>query len=164
MACSRIAVWGVILAVCGALLACRSGMAPSVDHATQPENPRERVLLDTGWAFKKYQQGDVVDNLIYDVRPEVESAEDARPADAMPTEAIDLVANEQVLKAWILPTANDFIADPKHHYQRPPSNPGSEFPYVQSSFDDSAWQQVNVPHDWAIAGPFMAGWRSEERR
>ncbi|WGO99619.1 beta-galactosidase GalB [Saccharophagus degradans] len=161
MACSRIAVWGVILAVCGALLACRSGMAPSVDRATQLENPRERVLLDTGWAFKKYQQGEVVDNLIYDVRPEVENAEDARPADAMPTEAIDIVANEQVLKAWILPTANDFIADPKHHYQRPPSNPGSEFPYVQSSFDDSAWQQVNVPHDWAIAGPFMAGWDAE---
>src|SRR5690606_10049151 len=23
-------------------------------------------------------------------------------------------------------------------------------------FDDSAWQQVRVPHDWAIAGPFDA--------
>ena len=22
------------------------------------------------------------------------------------------------------------------------------------SFDDSAWQTVNVPHDWAIYGPF----------
>lgn len=25
---------------------------------------------------------------------------------------------------------------------------------VESSFDDSGWEQVNLPHDWAIAGPF----------
>ena len=24
----------------------------------------------------------------------------------------------------------------------------------QPSFDDSRWQQVSVPHDWAITGPF----------
>ena len=25
---------------------------------------------------------------------------------------------------------------------------------VQPGFDDSAWQSVRLPHDWAIAGPF----------
>src|SRR5580658_3952747 len=24
----------------------------------------------------------------------------------------------------------------------------------QTQFDDSSWQQLNVPHDWSIAGPF----------
>ena len=26
--------------------------------------------------------------------------------------------------------------------------------FAAPSFDDSAWQPVNVPHDWAISGPF----------
>ena len=25
-------------------------------------------------------------------------------------------------------------------------------------FDDSAWELVDLPHDWAIAGPFQEGW------
>src|SRR5262249_9142919 len=28
------------------------------------------------------------------------------------------------------------------------------FAYVQADFDDNSWQQINLPHDWAIAGPF----------
>ena len=27
---------------------------------------------------------------------------------------------------------------------------------MQPNFDDSAWRQVNVPHDWSIEGPFSA--------
>jgi beta-galactosidase len=27
---------------------------------------------------------------------------------------------------------------------------------MQAKFDDSAWRQVNVPHDWSIEGPFSA--------
>jgi len=34
------------------------------------------------------------------------------------------------------------------------ANPGEALSYVQSSFDDSTWQPVTLPHDWAIAGPF----------
>ena len=30
-------------------------------------------------------------------------------------------------------------------------NPGrAQFP----DFDDSKWEKINIPHDWAIAGPF----------
>lgn len=35
---------------------------------------------------------------------------------------------------------------------------------ADASFDDSAWQTVTVPHDWAISGPFdpdMAGWQGK---
>ena len=27
--------------------------------------------------------------------------------------------------------------------------------YVQTDFDDSSWRSVNLPHDWAIEGPFF---------
>ncbi|KAF1979608.1 glycoside hydrolase [Bimuria novae-zelandiae CBS 107.79] len=59
------------------------------------------------------------------------------------------------LKQWILPSSNDFITREK--YQRPSGTPpGSDVEYVQSSFDDSEWDPVNLPHDWAIKGPFGA--------
>jgi beta-galactosidase len=57
------------------------------------------------------------------------------------------------LEPWILPSGNDFISGAKH--QRPSGAvPGSSVQYVQASFDDSAWEIVNVPHDWGIKGPF----------
>ncbi|KAF2648475.1 glycoside hydrolase family 2 protein [Lophiostoma macrostomum CBS 122681] len=59
------------------------------------------------------------------------------------------------LKSWILPSANDFITRTK--YKRPSGTPpGSDVQYVQDSFDDSTWDAVDVPHDWAIKGPFGA--------
>jgi len=59
------------------------------------------------------------------------------------------------LKPWILPSGNDFIKGTK---RQPPSGtpPGSDVNYVQASFDDSSWEGVNLPHDWAIKGPFNA--------
>ena len=59
------------------------------------------------------------------------------------------------LKQWILPSANDFLSGAKH--QSPSGTPpGSSVQYVQSSFDDGDWETVNLPHDWAIKGPFNA--------
>jgi beta-galactosidase len=59
------------------------------------------------------------------------------------------------LKPWILPSGNDFIEGTKH---QPPSGapPGSNVKYVQDSFDDGEWETVDLPHDWAIKGPFNA--------
>lgn len=59
------------------------------------------------------------------------------------------------LKPWILPSSNDFRTSQK--YQRPSGTPpGSDVQYVQGSFDDSKWDPVDLPHDWAIKGPFGA--------
>ncbi|KAF2195707.1 glycoside hydrolase family 2 protein [Zopfia rhizophila CBS 207.26] len=59
------------------------------------------------------------------------------------------------LKQWILPSANDFISGSKR--QRPSGTPpGNNVNYTQTSFDDSAWEAINLPHDWAIKGPFNA--------
>ncbi|MDP3433509.1 MAG: beta-galactosidase GalB, partial [Bacteroidota bacterium] len=70
-------------------------------------------------------------------------------------------AKQSVLKPWILPSMNDFIKDPAKRHIRPEGNPGNDFPFVQSNFDDRSWEKVNLPHDWAIKGPFQKGWNSE---
>ncbi|RYC61657.1 hypothetical protein CHU98_g4565 [Xylaria longipes] len=59
------------------------------------------------------------------------------------------------LKNWILPSGNDFISGTKH--VRPSGTPpGNDVKYVKADFDDSAWEALNLPHDWAVKGPFNA--------
>jgi beta-galactosidase len=128
---------------------------------TAAQSPRERVSINEDWRFHKYGAGEKADDLIYDVRPEVKDTDKAVVADRMPTEAVKVEAKQTVLKPWILPTGNDFIKDPAKRHVRPEGNPGSDFPFVQSDFDDSSWQNVNLPHDWAIKGPFRKGWDAE---
>lgn len=116
---------------------------------------RERISINEGWRFMRYS-GEP-DSLIYDIRPEVTDRNDNVVADTKPTEAIRSASSDKVLKRWILPTANSFIKDPAKHHQRPAGNPGSEFPFVKTSFNDKTWEQVSLPHDWAIKGPFYEG-------
>ena len=61
-----------------------------------------------------------------------------------------------MLQPWILPTGNAFIKDPTRRFTRPSSNWGPDLTYVRPDFDDRAWERVNLPHDWAISGPFIA--------
>ena len=99
--------------------------------------------------------------LIYDIRPEPQEGNVIKDADSKPTEAIDLKGNWDVLKPWILPTANSFIGNTDNRHQRPEGNPGNDFPFIKADFDDSDWENVNLPHDWAINEPFQSGWDSE---
>jgi beta-galactosidase len=122
---------------------------------------RERLSLNDQWQFYLYPSVAETDSLIYDIRPDLTGVSELKVADAKPTDAVTIETAQLVLKPWILPTANDFIKDPSHHHIRPEGNPGSDFPYVQVQFNDSAWEQVNLPHDWAIKGPFQTGWDSE---
>jgi beta-galactosidase len=116
---------------------------------------RKRVSINDDWKFFKYDS--LADDLIYDVRPSLNGYRDDRPADARPAEAKEGEKAGDVLKPWILPTGNEFIKDPGRQYSRPQGDPGIDFPFVMSEFDDSAWETVDLPHDWAIEGPFMAG-------
>lgn len=61
-----------------------------------------------------------------------------------------------VLQPWMMPLANDFIVTGTKYPAPSGTPPGPNVPYVQASFNDDAWQQVDLPHDWAIAGPFGA--------
>lgn len=121
---------------------------------------RSRISINDGWKFYKYDSSAKPDSLIYDVRPEVNENIDNRAADARPTEAVKTAASQAVLKPWILPSGNSFIKDPSKRHKRPEGNPGSNFPFVQQNFDDSAWESLTIPHDWAIKGPFYKGWNT----
>ncbi|MFT4249553.1 MAG: beta-galactosidase GalB, partial [Pseudomonas sp.] len=122
----------------------------------QAQAPRERIRLDTGWRFHRGDPPGVDGRLDYDVRPEVGQGGDGKDADARPEAAQQLQASRSVLKPWILPTANALIADPARRHARPPGDPGGDIAFVQAGFDDSAWDAVTLPHDWAIAGPFIS--------
>ncbi|KAI0011019.1 glycoside hydrolase family 2 protein [Xylariaceae sp. FL0662B] len=97
---------------------------------------REVIKLDTGWRFWRSETNP--DNLVYDQRPGGPSG-----------------GNLLLLKSWILPSGNDFINDPAKRHERPAGNPdGGNLSFVEENFDDSAWEGVKLPHDWAIKGPF----------
>src|SRR5690348_8587183 len=75
---------------------------------------RERTSINAGWKFMRYENN--ADKLIYDVRPEVNDRNDNKVADSKPTESVAVTATQEVLKKWILPSANDFIIDASKHY------------------------------------------------
>jgi beta-galactosidase len=122
---------------------------------------RQRISINEDWNFFKYNSNSKVDHLIYDVRPVVFDNNEYKVADAKPTEAIEAESTQEVLKPWILPSGNDFIKDPQKRHGCPEGNPGSDFLFIQSNFDDHSWEKVNLPHDWAIKGPFQTGQNSE---
>ncbi|MFA0964978.1 beta-galactosidase GalB [Roseivirga sp. BDSF3-8] len=129
----------------------------TVQTLEKDQSERQRLSLNSDWQFKKYGPQETPDTLIYDVRPQVADAQDDKPADSKPTEAVEVIAEQQVLKPWIMPAGNAFISDPATRYERPAGEPGSDFPFVQYDYDDSAWETVDLPHDWAIKGPFLQG-------
>ncbi|GAA4777211.1 beta-galactosidase GalB [Stakelama sediminis] len=116
-------------------------------------SPRIHRRLDTGWRFHK---GDPKghEGLVYDVRdslPDTEKVDLAQSPVRLKKDASGLT----ILKPWILPSGNRFLNDPADRHKRPAGNVGGDIPFVRPSFNDSGWQQVNLPHDWAIAGPFL---------
>lgn len=135
-------------------------------HAQVPDNMarnivRQRISINEGWRFFKYDSISEADNLIYDVRPDALGDKDYKIADARPTEAAKVENTRDVLKRWILTSGNYFIRDTQKRHLRPDGNPGSDFPFIQTDYDDNSWEKVNLPHDWAIKGPFQTGWDSE---
>lgn len=115
---------------------------------------RERINFNEGWTFMRYP-GEA-DSLIYDERPTAFDRNDNKVADTRATESGSVASSSRALKKWILPTANNFISDPSKHHHRPAGDPGNDFPFVQAGFDDRNWEKVNLPHDWAIKGPFYS--------
>jgi beta-galactosidase len=144
--------WQALILSFAVLFSCSGSAEPQA---------RKRIPINDGWYFFKYASGDEADALIYDVRPEESDYRDDVDADSRPTAAVEVDAEVQVLKAWVLPTANAFISDPEAQHVRPEGDPGSGFPFVRADFDDSSWKAVKLPHDWGIEGPFLEGWNAE---
>lgn len=131
---------------------------------------RERLRLDVGWRFRRVAPQDVDHALDYEPRPDLGTDEDGKDADARP-ETIrhdadadpdaDATAAARGLAPWIRPSANPLLPDPTTHAVRPDLDPAVAPDAASPGFDSDAsnasdaWQEVTVPHDWAIAGPFL---------
>jgi beta-galactosidase len=95
-------------------------------RAAEPAAPRERLSLNAGWRFYHGDPQWMAPQLAY-----------------------------TSVRSWVLPSSAPLlgIATPKP--ARPSGNLGSDIACVQPAFDDSAWRTLNLPHDWAIEGPFQ---------
>jgi beta-galactosidase len=149
-----------LLVALGAGLLEAQTAAPASSRAERPapaeRSPRERLSINDDWRFTRDDPPGNTVELRYDVRPEITYDMDGRPADAEPRPPEEIAAAaESVLKPWILPTGNPFIRDAARRHARPRGNPGADVAYVQGSYDDSSWPRVNLPHDWAIEGPWL---------
>ena len=129
-------------------LAVSAGLALSADL------PRERISLDENWRFTRGDPSGNQESLLYDLRTaSVSNGETGAETNRATPEPAKEVA---VIKQWILPTGNPFIKEASHRFARPEGNPGADVVYAKSGFDDGSWQAINLPHDWAIGGPFTA--------
>ncbi|MBN2319673.1 MAG: DUF4982 domain-containing protein [Acidobacteria bacterium] len=95
------------------------------DSADNTDSPRVRFSINEDCRFIKGDPPDNQTDLSYDV-----------------------------LKPWVLPTGNDFRQDPAKHSKRPAGNLGDDAAYAAADYDDSSWRQLDLPHDYAIEGPF----------
>jgi beta-galactosidase len=121
--------------------------------------PRERILINDNWRFTKGDPTNISSqSLLYDVRPDSRGADQSERLAEATSDAEKLAtATNPVLKPWILPSGNSFIKNPASRFARPEGDPGGKVAFVQTNFDDSGWRKVNLPHDWAIEGPFNSG-------
>jgi len=56
------------------------------------------------------------------------------------------------IKGFLLATGNELTR--KSPSERPTTNPGGKLSFLKPGFDDKEWRKLNLPHDWAIEGPF----------
>ena len=73
---------------------------------------REKIDFTGEWRFYRYADNQTPDSLIYDTRPNVNQFDDSQAADTRPSDAVTVNSHDGVLKSWILPTGNAFIANP----------------------------------------------------
>ncbi|KAI1334941.1 beta-galactosidase [Xylariaceae sp. FL0016] len=70
------------------------------------------------------------------------------------TENPDGLSYNATLRPYLLPSATNFVLNGTKYTR--PSTPLPSVEYAEASFDDGDWEAVNLPHDWAIKGPFGA--------
>ncbi len=88
--------------------------------------PREILAFDSNWRFHRHDPEPVGSDL-----------------------------DRENLRPWLLPLTNDFSLYSLAPHRRPAgTEPGASLSLIQHSYDDSAWRLLDLPHDWAIEGPF----------
>jgi len=90
------------------------------------EQPRERKPLNFNWRFTKDDPKDAAEQLAY-----------------------------EKIKDWVTQTGGSFLKQTEEPTRTKAGNkPGENLAYVKNDFDDSAWKQLDLPHDWGIEGFF----------
>lgn len=64
------------------------------------------------------------------------------------------------IKPWVMANGNEFVKDGALT-SRPSNDLGTNVEYVQPDFNDEAWRKLDLPHDWAIEGPFKQEYPGE---
>lgn len=114
------------------------GLGSSIIHMA-----RSHELINTGW---KFHQGDP-EGLAFDIRYDSFANDGEHP--------IKIGSKpDLVLKPWVLPSGNSFVAD-KAKWAMIPTQEPPAISFTQANFSDRDWRTVNLPHDWAIEGPFI---------
>lgn len=125
--------------------------------------PRERISIDDNWRFKKDTEAVVGPGFAGGRGRGAPGATNPVPAssrgrgDSPTVNAIAPNADPLSyarIKDWMMSNGEELIPDPANRHPRPAGNLGEDVPFVRTDFNDSAWLQVNLPHDWAIEGPF----------
>jgi len=96
------------------------------------ESVRERISINDDWRFQKDDPAEVVGSLDY-----------------------------TKIREWVLPSSAAFLKDPTFLPNRPEGNLAAKVPFTQPGFDDSAWRKLDLPHDWAIEGPFKQEYKGK---
>jgi beta-galactosidase len=154
MAATNDRSWNYVLGSALSVFLVNALPAAEVSHA----KPRERISINDNWRFLKADPPGDAASLLYDIRPQgSKPSGGATQADVKPQEGQTVASNQPaIIKEWILPSGNDFIKDPSRRFVRPNGNPPDPVAYAQPDFDDSSWSRINLPHDWAIEGPFTS--------
>jgi beta-galactosidase len=100
--------------------------------AAAQQTPRERISLNADWRFQKGDPEGADGRLAYDK-----------------------------IKNWVTATGNEFVSSSAQKPSRPAGNLGEDISYTKKGFDDRAWRQLNLPHDWGIEGPFDQSYPGE---
>src|ERR1043166_1268312 len=113
------------------LITLTSAFLPST--APAQDSPRERISLNLDWRFQKDDPSEVAAQLDY-----------------------------SKIRNWFMATGNEFTLSPgAATHPRPAGKLGEGITYTQSSFDESGWRKLNLPHDWGIEGPFKQEYPGE---
>jgi beta-galactosidase len=109
-------------------------LAPASGLLRAADAPRERVSFNAGWRFTKDDPAGTGDQLSY-----------------------------AKIKPWLVAGGGEFLnpAAVAAAPARPDGQPGAAVSYTQPSFDDQAWRQLDLPHDWGIEGPFAQEYPGE---
>jgi len=92
---------------------------------SNPEPVRERISINNDWRFQKDDPTEVAGTIDY-----------------------------SKIREWVLPSSAAFLKDASALPKRPEGNLAANVSYTQPDFNDSAWRKLDLPHDWAIEGPF----------